>query len=225
MLVYVPYFVALDDVEEHFCVVPATIHADKVIVQSEKIKNTYVRCFGEWVKENKLEVIFPNYQDKFLALGSPKLDKVINTRREDCIIPEEWQHLMYNADGSKRKIIFYNTTISTLLGENEKVLDKIEDVIKTFQDNKDVLLLWRPHPLNSSTCAALRPALLERYEQIVERFKAEGWGIYDDTPDMNRAIAISDAYYGDWSSVVVLYRVTGKPIMIQVSRELNGGRV
>lgn len=42
-----------------------------------------------------------------------------------------------------------------------------------------------------------------------------GWGIYDDTPDIDRAIALSDAYYGDMSSVVELYKVTGKPIMIQ----------
>ena len=32
---------------------------------------------------------------------------------------------------------------------------------------------------------------------------------------MNRAIAVSDAYYGDQSSLVALYRKTGKPIMIQ----------
>jgi len=28
-------------------------------------------------------------------------------------------------------------------------------------------------------------------------------------------MALSDMYYGDWSSVVTLYRVTGKPLMIQ----------
>ena len=33
--------------------------------------------------------------------------------------------------------------------------------------------------------------------------------------DMNRAIVLSDAYYGDGSSIVYLYRKTGKRIMIQ----------
>ena len=41
------------------------------------------------------------------------------------------------------------------------------------------------------------------------------WGIYDDSPEMNLAIAISDAYYGDPSSVVEVYKATGKPIMLQ----------
>lgn len=215
MLVYVPYFVSLDDVEKHFCVVPATMYADKVIIQSEKIKETYIRVFEEWVKENKCEKIFPDFKEKFLALGSPKFDKVISTRRENCIIPEEWKRQMHSEDGGTRKIILYNTTIATLLIGNEKVLNKIEDTLEIFKNNQKVLLLWRPHPLNATTCAAMRPNLLKRYEHIVEKYKSEGWGIYDDTPDMNRAIALSDAYYGDWSSMVALYKVTGKPIMIQ----------
>ena len=33
--------------------------------------------------------------------------------------------------------------------------------------------------------------------------------------ELDRAIALSDAYYGDPSSVVHLYKQTGKPIMIQ----------
>ncbi len=32
--------------------------------------------------------------------------------------------------------------------------------------------------------------------------------------DIDRAIVISDAYYGDSSSVVQMYQVTGKPIAI-----------
>ena len=50
-----------------------------------------------------------------------------------------------------------------------------------------------------------------REKQYIE----EGWGIYDDTADMDRAIIISDAYYGDGSSIVQLYEKLEKPIMIQ----------
>ena len=46
-------------------------------------------------------------------------------------------------------------------------------------------------------------------------YKQAGWGIYDDTPELHRAIAYSDCYYGDGSSVVSLYKVTGKPVMIE----------
>ena len=56
---------------------------------------------------------------------------------------------------------------------------------------------------------------MDEYARIVAEYKRENWGIYDDTPDLHRAIAVSDAYYGDVSSLVDLYRLTGKPIMIQ----------
>lgn len=43
LLVYVPYFVNLDDVPWHFCVCPGTLYADMVAVQSERVRETYVR--------------------------------------------------------------------------------------------------------------------------------------------------------------------------------------
>ena len=61
----------------------------------------------------------------------------------------------------------------------------------------------------------MRRKLLDEYDEIIERYRKEAWGIFDDTADMYRAITVSDAYYGDTSSVVELYKQTGKPIMIQ----------
>jgi hypothetical protein len=61
----------------------------------------------------------------------------------------------------------------------------------------------------------MRPQLWEQYSVIVEQYKKEAWGIYDDTADMDRAVVISDGYYGDFSSVVQVYQQTGKPVMIQ----------
>jgi hypothetical protein len=96
------------------------------------------------------------------------------------------------------------------------MLDKIKSVLSTFKESKDeVALLWRPHPLMKATLSSMRPRLCDEYEKIVENYISEGWGIYDDTPDNDRAMVLSDAYYGDWSSLVTLYKKTGKPIMIQ----------
>ena len=61
----------------------------------------------------------------------------------------------------------------------------------------------------------MRPKLWEEYQKITDTYQAEGWGIYDDTADMDRAVVLSDGYYGDESSVVQLYQKLGKPIMIQ----------
>ncbi|MCR5089519.1 MAG: hypothetical protein K6C08_08415, partial [Oscillospiraceae bacterium] len=100
--------------------------------------------------------------------------------------------------------------------EDDRMLDKIRRVFDVFKENaEDVALLWRPHPLIEATLTSMRPQLWEEYKAMVEEYKVSGWGIYDDSPELDRAIAVSDAYYGDPSSVVQLYKETGKPIMIQ----------
>ena len=227
-LVYIPYFV-LPEIEpedqrtidsmKHFIWTPGVINADKVIVQSEKMKQIYV---NEYLKAAQANGLQGNHLDrkyleeKFLGLGSPKFDKVLNTKKEDLEIPEEWLKIIQKPDGSWKKIIFYNTSIAALLENNEKMLEKMKDVFHIFNENRaEVVLLWRPHPLIESTISSMRPQLWVEYEKHVKWYKEEGWGIYDDTSDMDRAVVLSDAYYGDQSSVVQVYQRTGKPVMIQ----------
>ena len=220
-LIYIPYFmlgeVDPEDEEavkgmQHFCLVPGVFHADKVVVQSEDMRQVYIKVLTKEVGENSREI----WEKKILGLGSPKIDKVVNTRREELEIPEEWLKIIRKPDGSWKKIIFYNTSVAALLQYEEKMLKKMEYVFGVFKENQEeAALLWRPHPLIKATIESMRPQLWQKYQKVVEWYKEEGWGIYDGSPDMDRAIVISDAYYGDWSSIVQLYKETGKPVMIQ----------
>lgn len=227
-LVYIPYFILgetnADDKSDvdgmkHFCFLPGVIYADKVVVQSENMRQIYIREYIKAAKECGLtgEHIDRKFQEqKILGLGSPKVDKVLNTRKEDLEIPEEWLKIIEKPDGSWKKIIFYNTSVSALLHNDEKMLRKIESVFEIFRENKDdVVLLWRPHPLIQATIESMRPQLWEAYQEIVNRYIEEGWGIYDDSTDLTRAVVLSDAYYGDQSSVVQLCKKDEMPIMIQ----------
>ncbi len=215
-LVYIPYFVCVNDtVAEHFCVLPGTLYADKVILQSEKIREIYIQQFHKFEEENGCRGQFGNAEEKFMALGSPKFDKVLLTTRENVSIPDDWLAKILKPDGSWKKVLLYNTSVNQLLDGEEQLLVKLKSVFGQIKDREDIVLLWRPHPLSEAACVAMRPELLEQYQEIVREYKAGDWGIYDDTPDLHRAIALSDAYYGDQSSLVELYQVTGKPIMLQ----------
>lgn len=227
-LVYIPYFIlgeiepdnqAAIDGMKHFCFTPGTVYADRVIVQSENMRQIYI---NEYIKAAKDMGLSGEHVDrkflekKFLGLGSPKVDKVLNTKKEDLDIPAEWLKVIEKPDGSWKKIVFYNTSVSALLQHDEKMLQKMESVFELFKENQDeVALLWRPHPLIQATIESMRPQLWEAYKEIRDRYVEEGWGIYDDSADVDRAVVISDAYYGDQSSVVQLYRETGKMSMIQ----------
>lgn len=206
LLVYVPYFVCTDDVQEHFCTASGCVFADKVIVQSEKIRDTYIRIFKAHYGNR-----FGKPEEKFVALGSPKYDKIISTKREDCELPEEWRSLI-----GDKKVVFYNTSIGAMLTGNEQYLRKLRHVLDLFRSRGDVALWWRPHPLNEAVYQSMRPHLLGEYMKIIANYKCEGFGIYDDTPDLHRAVAWSDAYYGDGSSIVSLFEACGKPVIIQV---------
>jgi len=217
-LVYVPYFVGDGaNIQEHFCTLPGCIFAHKVIVQTEQEKKVYARVYKEFAKKNGVPERFDRIGDKFLALGSPKLDKAINTKSEECEIPEEWKKL-----AGAKKVVFYNTSIGALLENSiednkpsNKYLQKVKSVFEFFKGQSDVVLLWRPHPLLESTIDSMRPWLSGEYAEIVREFKSGGYGIYDDGWDLNRAVAFSDVYYGDGSSVTRLFDVAGKPVIYQ----------
>lgn len=233
-LVYIPYFVlgeidpdneqAVEGVK-HFCFMPGIINADKVIVESENIKEIYVR---EYLKSAKKYGLMGKNLDrkflekKFLGIGSPKIDKVLKTKKEDLEIPTEWLKVIEKPDGSWKKIFFYNTSVGALLQHSEKMLQKMKSVFGIFKENREeAALLWRPHPLIQATIESMRPQLRKEYKELKDRYIDEGWGIYDDSADLDRAVVLSDAYYGDYSSVVQIYRKTNKKIFIQNANTLD----
>lgn len=216
MLVYIPYFVAIHDaVEEHFCVLPGTIYADRVIVQSEKVRQIYIEQFHKFERQNSCEGKFGKAEEKFLALGSPKYDKAVTAKIEDFTIPDHWKKLIWKEDGNRKKVVLYNTSIECMLKNPGKMIWKIQDVLKKFKEEKDIVLLWRPHPLLKPTLQAMCGEAFQCFMTIEADYISGGWGIYDTSAELYRAITLADAYYGDWSSVVEIYQKTGKPVMIQ----------
>lgn len=209
-LVYIPYFVHQNDiVSDTYCVLPGTIYADVVVLQSEKVREQYIHyfeaAFPEYVEKKGRQAI----KDKFQALGSPKFDAGNDNISE---IPTEWKNLL--GDG-RRKVIFLNTHISGLMeGKSERFFKKMEWIFRFFEKRDDVVLLWRPHPLALDTARSMNPAAVEPYLKLVEKYKESGMGIYDDSKDLHRAVNLADAYYGDASSVTELFRQQRKPVMI-----------
>lgn len=219
-LVYIPYFV-LDEIKptderavngmKHFCTMPGVVNADIVIVQSEDMKGAYVKALTDFAGAETR----PVWEKKILGLGSPKFDRVLDDTIE-LQIPDEWKSVLHKKDGSRKKVIFYNIGLGSMLEHKEAMLDKIENVLKIFKDRQEeIALLWRPHPLIPATIQSMRPQLWERYDKIVKDYRSEGWGIYDDTTDLDRAIRLCDAYYGDPSSVIQLCKKAGVPVMVQ----------
>ena len=193
-LVYIPYFVHQNEsVAEHYCVLPGTLYADVVILQSEKVRQQYIRYYEaalpELVEKQGKEAV----ENKFQALGSPKFDVTAISEND---IPDEWKEFL----DKDKKVIFFNTHLRGLMqGQSEKFLKKLEWVFEVFKAREDVVLLWRPHPLMVETARSMNPEAVEPYLRL----------------------NMSDAYYGSGSSVVELFRQQGKPVML-MSEQIVG---
>ena len=251
MLVYVPYYVSnFNTVADYYGYLPGVCNSHRVIAQSEAIRQSFIGHYTRSDKQYGWGGQFGDAEEKFVALGSPKYDKVINAKREDFILPNEWERLIAGADEkpdkkpnekpdkkpdekapteATKKIILYNTHMFSWINGGQQYFEKIRHVFNTFKNRNDVVLWWRPHPNTEVNFRTQRPALLDDYFSVVNDYREGGWGIYDDTPDLHRAITCTDAYYGDMSSLVTLYHSTGKPVMIQNVRvtdeEQNKNRV
>lgn len=171
LLVYVPYFVVINDVEPHFCTCSGVLNADRVIVQSERIRQTYIRVIREFEQANQCKGLFGKTEEKFLALGSPKFDKVLNSKPEDFTLPEDWERMITKPDGGRKKVVLYTTSIGALLEGNEKYIEKLQSMLDVFRAQDDIVLWWRPHPLIEATLRSMRPQLFLEYNKVVARYR------------------------------------------------------
>lgn len=221
MLVYIeyglPYWLYRDphepELEEEFKnkgnILPAHLHAHCIITYSKELAEAYQPLFAAHLEiMQHYGVAFRRDAKKIIALGSPKFDKVVNTRREACRLPETWAGKI-----AGKKVILYNTSLSELL-KADSYFEKMRSIMDVFRERDDVILWWRPHPLFSSTLHSMRPAMLQEYREILQDFMTFENGIFDDTGELHRAIAYSDGMISDESSLLFLYAATGKPFYI-----------
>lgn len=192
MLVYVPYFVAgvYKNLESAavMCRVPGVIYSDKVVVQSDVHKEIFIK--------NGIDA------SKLMVMGSPKLDASI------CCINEEKSREEHEG----KTTFLLNTSISHLL-KDEKWFDFMDKLLKIFSKDTSLILIWRPHPLLKDTICSMRKNMLERYEALTREIEKMDNVIIDNAADVYHSFRVSDALISDYSSLMMQYVATGKPVL------------
>ncbi|QTH42273.1 CDP-glycerol glycerophosphotransferase family protein [Cohnella sp. LGH] len=193
-LVYIPYFVSLGKINAGLTQFPSMKNVWKIIVESEFIRQEYL-----------MQGTIP--ADKVVALGSPKLDYLINRMSELAPMPPEWEPVLKG-----RKVFLYNSTLNRLLNDDQCIRD-MRNIFNYLTSRSDTSVIWRPHPLSLQTLKSMRPHMVNAYLTLVTEFKRMPNAVYDESQDMYTAIICSDAYVGDYSSVLIPYALSGKPIL------------
>lgn len=201
------------NVSQYFCN-PAIMCADRVIVQSEAMKQVLVDELVNFAGENTRDI----WEKKLDGRGVPDTGETRQAISEHLIwaLPEEWKKLIYREDGSRKKIVMYYNSVSTMLENNDKIIDKIRNVLDIFRaDSKDIVFMWRHNPLIEPTMEKEYPEALKDYVAIIEGFRNAGWGIYNTVTTVPDMVQICDAYYGDNDKIVQIFVRAGKPAMIE----------
>lgn len=139
--------------------------------------------------------------DKFVGWGSAKYDMI-----EKAEIPKEW---IDRADG--RRVVLLQSSIVPFLQDRNK-LNKLESIIRNYTKNPKTCLIWRHHPLYRDTIIAHHRQELAHFETLVRMVKESPKDIYDDTKTPETAIKFADEMISDASSLVILWKTTGKKL-------------
>ncbi|MBQ9199713.1 MAG: LicD family protein [Lachnospiraceae bacterium] len=212
---------------DYFCAVPGVVHADMVLVQSEEMRQTYIERLTDMSEEKYKDV----WSEKVVALAdvieedylkATEDEKPIDKAELIAKLPPSWQEKLKKEDGGYKKIVLYNVGIAYMAQYGEKVIDKIENSLKIFEDAKeDIALIWYANPHLLRTLKRVDLRLRDKYNKILDKYKTEGWGIYDELIDYTELVDVCDAFYGDPGNIPHLFRKSNKPAMLQAIDILN----
>jgi hypothetical protein len=169
-LVYIPYFVAgyYSSIQSAKRYIPSCIeHVDLIMLQSNNQKKGYEYA--------------PQYTKKMVVMGSPKIDKIVNGISKFKGTPVLTEKI------SEKKVIMVNSSISRILND-AKWYEKMEELIKVFENNVNLFLLWRPHPLLMTTVDAMRPYDKNRMLSLINQLKLRLQEINDGSFEIEDSI-------------------------------------
>ena len=219
-LVYIPYFIT-DDYDEsdersvivsgYYIRVPGVTRADRVIVSSAVTKNHYVEELVRFAGEDSRGY----WEDHITADESIAPDKEeIGLYEEE--VPDEWWKYLIDDNGEGKKVLLYHISVSNIVEYGMRYFEKVDKVFDTLSQNLDKMSVFMhvyadtPHVLET-----YYPELFNRYTEMFNKFNMLGLGIYSETDDLYKTVAVADAYYGDRDVILYKVRKLGKPVMIQ----------
>ena len=200
MIVYVPYTMTAvyEDMQEAttYYRTSGMINSDIFVVQSDK--------------QRELLEFLGFTKQKLLPLGSPKIDATVNYKQTDRGRIKE--------QAGDKKIFLLNTTISRLL-RDRCWFETMDEILEIFENDKTIFLVWRPHPLLKATICSMRRGMEKQYDALLARVEKMSNAMIDMEAEAYPAFFASDALISDYSSLMLQYLATGKPILSVEGKE------
>ena len=168
-------------------------NADFIFVDSEEERQCYI---STWKQKN-----IDKTNDVFCCGGLPKYEAVNKHR----IYPECFEK-------TKKKIVLVCATLVSFLNAPDQRLEKWKNAVKKYSAQENVSVIFRPHPLMDDTINAMMKQYRLKYDSFLEEIQK--YCIIDKTERFQTAVDMSDYLVSDQSSVVEVWKRTGKPYEI-----------
>lgn len=175
------------DIQDKEALYPGVKNSDIVVWETEKQANHAQRvleAYCHWKGEN-------------VAWGSAKYDLLGKVSTPETMI---------RAINGRPTILLQTSVIPLMNNPN-----KLEQIKKVLEENKDKCIIWRPHPLYEATILSHRPEDYEEYMRIKNEF-LESDNIFDFYAAPEIAISVADEMISDQSSLINLWKQTGKKL-------------
>lgn len=196
-IVFLPYGIPYGGTSaRHFRIQPGVANADYFFLNCEEERLGFI---ADWAEMGI------DMTDKVFGFGSAKIDAVLKAKKR---VPPDWASALRN----KTVVLISNSLASYL----ERPFKKIEEysycIEKELAENHAVI--FRPHPLLYTTIKSMRPDTMDAYNQFVDEYKDLPHCIIDTTEYLENTLAIADRLISDPSSIVELWKATGKPYKV-----------
>ena len=203
-LVYLPYYNAttldtkISPAFESFFVSNTQKYSWKIACQSEIMKKYYEKYASEKGKN-------------VIVTGLPKWDYPLKLNKSNTPCPEKWRKKIEG-----KKVFLWNTHFNPST-QGISILDQGIDFLRLFSENKSVALIWRPHPMMETVIKVYYPQKLSSYKKIIKFISDSNNLIIDKNSTYDCSFVWSDALISDDSSIVDLYLLLDKPIILTSS--------
>lgn len=154
---------------------------------SEKMNLGVDKCILDKSVYEKVLKEIPDKEEYLACLGSPKFDKIFDAINGELAIPGKWEKIK-----DKRKVL-WATEHGTIVYANLSFKIYFKDIYSYFQKNKDVALIFRPHP---GLCTELTKETgfwsMEEWNSFVETINETENMVFDDFSDYSYAYRFCD---------------------------------
>lgn len=197
-LVYLPYYTDMEMPEKSIythCCLPVAQNAWRIIAQSQKIKDMH-------------EKYAPKRGKNVLVTGLPKWDNIFELRKKPDNLPADWEK---NLKG--KTVFLWNSHFSIDSSGFSTLLENGQAIIDLFTENKDIALIWRPHPMTETVIKLYFPQYLSFWKTLKKSVEKSDNMVIDKNVSYTPAFQCSDALITDLSSFMAQYMLTEKPIL------------